>query len=119
MLKFLTKESDSEIQLVQAEKANQKEITDSSVFEFTDDRAQIKKKFSIQSCVEKVKKHEERDFCQLTDIPKRSQLPHFRKTTIKPLEPENIVFERSFTRGSSFKSFGNTIFPSPKHSQPK
>ncbi len=118
MLKFLTKETDSEMQVVEAERQKNKEAAGSSVIEFTEDRNQHKKPFTIQSCIEKDKKNTERDFCQLTEVPKRSGLLPFRKALNKPLEPENIIFESSFTRGSSFKSFGPT-FPSPVKSRHK
>jgi hypothetical protein len=112
MLKFLTKETDSEMQVVDAEREKNKEAAGSSVIEFTEERNQHKRPFTIQSCIEKDKKIVERDFCQLTEVPKRSAMFPFRKTHNKPLEPENIIFESSFTRGSSFKSFG-PIMPSP------
>ena len=105
MLKFLTKESDSEHQLALEEREQQSDAAESNIFDFTEQREPNKfKKATIQSCIAKGSRRPEPTFCQLTDLPKRSGPAPFRKVSRVPLEPENIVLEESFLHSSSLKT---------------
>ena len=92
MLKFLTKESDSEHQLALAEREQQSDAAESNIFDFTEQREPNKfKKATIQSCIAKGSRRPEPTFCQLTALPKRSGPAPFRKVSRGILKCHNLT----------------------------